>query len=83
MHVSACFSAGATKAADVIMVSVLALVGSLSESEKHFKAALGERGTSGELLINALEYFGRLATAGMGHHTSRFSVWVMGLIVAH
>lgn len=80
MHVSACFSAGATKAADVIMVSVLALVGSLSESEKHFKAALGERGTSGELLINALK---RLATAGMGHHTSRFSVWVMGLIVAH
>lgn len=54
MHVSACFSAGATKAADVIMVSVLALVGSLSESEKHFKAALGERGTSGEL-INALK----------------------------
>lgn len=80
MHVSTCFSAGATKAADVIMVSVLALVGSLSESEKHFKAALGERGTSGELLINALK---RLATAGMGHHTSRFSVWVMGLIVAH
>lgn len=55
MHVSACFSAGATKAADVIMVSVLALVGSLRESEKHFKAALGERGTSGELLINALK----------------------------
>lgn len=53
MHVSTCFSAGATIAADVIMVSVL--VGSLSESEKHFKAALGERGTSGELLINALK----------------------------
>lgn len=55
MHVSTCFSAGATIAADVIMVSVLALVGSVSKSEKHFKAALGERGTSGELLINALK----------------------------